>query len=465
MDIQALLRQLPSVDNLLKSGQVQALQRKYPNAFILRAVRSAVDRLRERIKAGIQEEVDGGEIIEEVVAILNEITRPRLRPVVNATGIVIHTNLGRAPLSRKVLENVFAIAEGYSNLEYDLEAGRRGKRYAHIKKIINEITGAEDCLVVNNNAAAVLLCLSALARDREVIVSRGELIEIGGSFRIPDVMQQGGAILREVGTTNKTHLRDYENAINENTAMLLKVHRSNYRISGFTQEVPVRDLVSLGEKYDLPVMYDLGSGCLADLRPLGIHDEPTVQEVVRTGVDLTTFSGDKLLGGPQAGIIVGRTDLIQELQRHPLTRALRVDKFTLAALESVFMCYADPERAKQEVPVLKMLFGSEEALKIRARRLAAALKKAGLPAVITTARDDTRAGGGALPEVTFRTWTVSVQPIHLSVNRLEERLRRADPPVIARIQNDRLIFDVMTIKTAHIRQIVSAVSAAFLDRD
>ncbi len=459
-DKRSLLRNLPSVDQIIKNELIEERLKEYPRAFGLMAARKVIDDNRERIRSGAQAKVDTEDIIREVLSSLDVLLSPNLRPVINATGIVIHTNLGRAPLPKDVLQNVMKVAEGYSNLEYDLDKGARGKRYSHIRELINEITGAEDCLIVNNNAAAVLLCLSALARGKEAIVSRGELIEIGGSFRIPEVMEQSGAILKEVGATNKTHLRDYEAAINENTGLLLKAHRSNFRISGFTSDVSVDDLSALGKKNGIVSMYDLGSGCLVDLNPLGIHDEPMVQNIVRSGIDITTFSGDKLLGGPQAGIIVGRKDLIQRIQKHPLTRALRVDKFTLSALEAVFMIYADQELAKRRIPVLKMLYSSNEALKIRARRLASALKKAGVKADISIRKDITRAGGGSLPDAEFVTWTVSVIPQKISVNTIEERLRKSNPPVIARISDDRLVLDVMTISTSQINQIVTAISTA-----
>jgi L-seryl-tRNA(Ser) seleniumtransferase len=460
-DKQSLLRKLPSVDQLFKNESLKEHLESFPKTFTLKAVRKTIESCREAIIAGDLENVDIDKILSDVRLNLDEISKPNLQPVINATGIVIHTNLGRAPLPKKVLENVVKIAEGYSNLEYDIEKGQRGKRYSHIKELIQEITGAEDCLVVNNNAAAVLLCLSSIAKGKEVIVSRGELIEIGGAFRIPDVMVQSGAILKEVGATNKTHLHDYENAINENTGLLLKAHRSNFRISGFTSDVSVEELTELGKKFDLPSMYDLGSGCLVDLKPLGVQDEPMVQEIVRSGIDVTTFSGDKLLGGPQAGIIVGRSDIIQNIQKHPLTRALRVDKFTLSSLESVFIVYADMDRAKDDIPVLRMLYSSKDALKIRARRLASALKKTGIPADITINKDMTKAGGGSLPEMEFVTWTVSMLPHAMTINDLEERLRKTDPPVIGRIAHEKFILDVMTITTSQISLIVKAMQVAF----
>ncbi|MDP1758668.1 MAG: L-seryl-tRNA(Sec) selenium transferase, partial [Thermodesulfovibrionales bacterium] len=327
---QELLKELPSVDEILKSNDGVKWCRAYPRKYVLQAIRDVIDMRRKEIMEASSTDVSIEGMTGDIGMKIEKLSAFSLKPVINATGIVIHTNLGRSVLSEKILDNVKKIAENYSNLEYNLEAGRRGKRYAHITRILREITGAEDALIVNNNAAAVLLCLSALAKGKEVIVSRGELVEIGGSFRVPDIMSLSGAVLREVGTTNKTHLHDYKNAINESTALILKVHQSNYRISGFTEEVPVADLKKLSEKYHIPVMYDLGSGCMIDLKPYGIHSEPSVQEIVKSGVDVVTFSGDKLLGGPQGGVIVGRKEYIEKLQKNPLTRAIRIDKLTLA---------------------------------------------------------------------------------------------------------------------------------------
>ena len=299
-----------------------------------------------------------------------------------------------------------------------------GKRYAHITGILREITGAEDALIVNNNAAAVLLCLSALAKGKEVIVSRGELVEIGGSFRVPDIMSLSGAVMREVGTTNKTHLYDYKNAINENTALILKVHQSNYRISGFTEEAPVADLKKLSEKYHIPVMYDLGSGCMIDLKPYGIYSEPSVQEIVMSGVDVVTFSGDKLLGGPQGGVIVGRKEYIEKLQKNPLTRAIRVDKLTLAAFEATLMEYLDEDTAVENISTLKMLLQKPERIKERAKKIALRLKRKVKAAKIEITEDTSKSGGGSLPEIEFPTYAVLVSPENISVNDLEERLRK-----------------------------------------
>lgn len=352
------------------------------------------------------------------------------------------------------------IATGYSNLEYDIDKGVRGKRYAHIKRLLREVTGAEDGFAVNNNAAAVLLCLSAIARGREVIVSRGELVEIGGSFRVPDVMVQGNAVLREVGTTNKTHPDDYRKAINENTGLILKVHQSNYRITGFTEDVSIERLAEIGRENRIPVMYDLGSGCLIDLKPFGIHSEPNVSDILKSGVDIVTFSGDKLLGGPQAGLIVGNRQMIEHIQKNPLTRALRIDKFTLAALEATLYGYLDIEKARDMVPTLKMLLEDPGVLKTRAKKIASLLKRGTANAVIDVIQDSSQAGGGSLPEISFPTYVVTIKPKKISVNNLEERLRRGEVPVIARIREDSLILDARTISDKEASLIVKCVKTA-----
>ena len=444
-DFRPLLARLPAVDELLKSVEGRRWLSLYPRRYVLMAIRDHIEALRHEIMKGGQPPSDEAvkNIASGVEALIGKYTALSLRSAINATGIVIHTNLGRAPLARSALENVAAAAKGYSNLEYDLAKGKRGKRYAHLRRLITDITGARDATVVNNNAAAVLLALSTLARGRQVIVSRGELVEIGGSFRIPDVMAQSGAVLREAGTTNKTHLRDYEMAICSETALILKVHQSNYRITGFTEEVPIEELVGLGAKHGLPVMFDLGSGCLFDLRRHGIGAEPVVSEVVKTGVDLVTFSGDKLLGGPQAGIAAGSADVILKMNENPLARALRIDKMTLAALEATFYLYADPERAANEIPVLRMLLESPEAILERAKRLASAIRAGG--ATVEVVPDSSEAGGGSLPAVSLPTWAVSVKSGRLTPNRLEEGLRTGTPPVIARIKADALILDARTI--------------------
>jgi L-seryl-tRNA(Ser) seleniumtransferase len=457
---QELLSSLPSVDEVLKSEQGIQWLKSYPRRYVLAAVREGIDLRRREILEGTTTEVTMESMAHDITLKAERMSSLSLRPVINATGIVIHTNLGRSILSERVMENVRKAATRYSNLEYDLGSGKRGKRYTHIKRLLREITGAEDGFAVNNNAAAVLLCLSTLAKGREVVVSRGELVEIGGSFRVPDVMAQSGAVLHEVGTTNKTHMHDYENAVHEATALLLKVHQSNYRITGFTEHVPIEKLVTFGHGRGIPVMFDLGSGCLINLKPYGIHSEPTVQEVIRSGVDIVTFSGDKLLGGPQAGVIVGKRELIEKLQRNPLTRAVRIDKLTLAALEATLMEYADEERAKEQIPTMKMLLEDPEKIKARARKMTLLLKRDIKDSSIEIIKDSSQAGGGSLPEVHFPTYAVEIRPEKISVNVLEERLRMGEPAIISRIRGDALIIDARTISDSEAAAVVKGVTAA-----
>jgi L-seryl-tRNA(Ser) seleniumtransferase len=381
--------------------------------------------------------------------------------VINATGVVLHTNLGRAPLA---CEAVAAMdrATGYCNLEYDLERGTRGHRHDLVEDLLRQVTGAEAGVVVNNNAAAVLLALAALARGREVVVSRGELVEIGGSFRVPEIMAQSGCTLREVGTTNKTHLADYERAIGPETALLMRVHTSNYRILGFTAAVATDELVALGSRHGLPVLEDLGSGCLVDLGPLGLEREPTVQEVVAAGVDLVTFSGDKLLGGPQAGLLVGRREAVAACARHPLMRALRPGKATLAGLEATLALYRDPGAAPRRVPVLAMLAQDPRELRARAESMAAGLRSAlAEGARIEVKQENSQVGGGSLPLQKLPTWVVVVRREGGGVSRLEAALRRYRPPVIARIQEDALLLDPRTLRPGEEETVVAALTSAF----
>jgi L-seryl-tRNA(Ser) seleniumtransferase len=467
MDKQKLLANLPSVDEIVKSEQGVAWQNKFPRVYVVRSIREIIQRQREAILAGRVEDASPEDLLPEIARRIEKLSCFSLRPVINATGVVIHTNLGRSALSDGVLAQVIKVAGGYSNLEYDLEKGERGKRYSHVQRLLREITGAEAGIVVNNNAAAVFVCLAALAKGREVIVSRGELVEIGGSFRIPDVMASSGAILKEVGTTNKTHKFDYESAINDNTALMLKVHQSNFRMIGFTETLPIEEMVSLGKKYRVPVMFDLGSGCLVDLKPYGIHIEPSVQEIVKTGADIVTFSGDKLLGGPQAGVIVGKKDLIDIIAKFPLMRAVRVDKMTLAALEATLRCYLDEETVKDKVPTVSMLLQTPEKIRERAKKIAQSLKR-GLsafgrsPAMISVVEDISQSGGGALAEVPFKTYAVSVVPLEISVNKLESRLRLGNPPVIARIKDESLILDARTVRANEVEPLIKAVRAALV---
>ncbi|MEW6002662.1 MAG: L-seryl-tRNA(Sec) selenium transferase [Nitrospirota bacterium] len=459
---QQLLSSLPSVDEILKSQQGIEWQRTYPRRYVLQAIRETINFRRREILEGITADLSEESIMADIERRIEQLSSFSLRPLINATGVVIHTNLGRSILSERILENIKRVSENYSNLEYDLEAGKRGKRYTHIKRVLKEVTGAEETLVVNNNAAAVLLCLNTLSKGRETIVSRGELVEIGGSFRMPEVMEASGAILREVGTTNKTHLFDYERAINENTSLILQVHKSNYRITGFTEEVPIEDLVELGKRHQIPVMSDLGSGSLIDLKPFGIYNEPNVQDIVKAGVDLITFSGDKLLGGPQGGVIVGKKEFIERIQKNPITRAVRIDKLTLAGFEATLLEYMDGEKAIKTIPTLMMLFQNPEEIKVRAKRIATKLKKYIKDAQINVLSDSSRAGGGSLPEMDLPTYVVLIKPYNVSVNDFEERLRKGDPPIIARIKEDSLILDARTIKDKDLDTLVKGITAALL---
>lgn len=461
---QKLLSNLPSVDEILKSSRGMEWLSTYPRRYVLQGIREGIDRKRKEILEGLSADLSEEVMMADIEDMIEKLSSFSLKPLINATGVVIHTNLGRSTLSERVLENITRVSESYSNLEYDIEKGKRGKRYTHIKRILREVTGAEDTLIVNNNAAAVLLCLNTLSKGREVIVSRGELVEIGGSFRMPDVMTSSGAILREVGTTNKTHLHDYEKAINDNTSLILKIHKSNYRIVGFTDEVCIEDLVNLGRKHQIPVMFDLGSGCLIDLKPFGIHDEPAVKEIVKTGVDLTTFSGDKLLGGPQGGVIVGNREYIEKIQKNPMTRAMRIDKLTLAGFEATLMEYIDEEKAIENIPTLRMLLQKPEEIKQRANKIANRLKREIKDAHIQVMPDSSMAGGGSLPEQDLPTYVVSIKTTTPSVNELEERLRKGKPPIITRIKEDSLIIDARTVRDRDFEALIKGVKAALLTK-
>jgi L-seryl-tRNA(Ser) seleniumtransferase len=451
---------LPSVNDLLMGDACSSLLTAHQRPMVLQAIRDVLSDLREKILKGIPADVSEASIFESVRSCLNRLSSFSLVSVINATGIVLHTNLGRATLSEKAIRNVVEVSRGYSNLEYDIQEGRRGKRHVHTGRILKQLTGAEDAMIVNNNAAAVFLSLNTLAKGREVIVSRGELVEIGGSFRVPDVMSESGSLLREVGTTNKTHLYDYERAINENTGLILKVHQSNYKMIGFTEEVSIQELAALGKERNIPVMYDLGSGCLIDLKPYGIHSEPSVQEIMRTGVDLLTFSGDKLLGGPQGGLIVGRKNLVSRIMKNPIARAMRVDKMTIAAFEATLMEYIDTDRCIDNIPVLRMLFQTPETIRTRAGRIRSMLKRQSPAAEVRIIRDISKAGGGSLPDAEFETYAVSVAPDQISVNELEQRLRLGSPSVIARIKDDALIIDARTVQDMEIKDLVRLVIAA-----
>ena len=449
---QQVLRKIPSVDEILSRPEISDLLRTHPRIVVVEAIRRGLRKFREEIlkKEDLSSLEDSLFSFENLFPLFQkEIDlqiQPRLRRVINASGVVIHTNLGRSPLHPSALQHMVNIAKTYSNLEYDLDLGERGSRYSHVEETLCWLSGAESAMVVNNNAGAVLLALNTLAEGREVIVSRGELVEIGGAFRIPDVMKRSGAMLKEVGTTNRTHLSDYQSAIGSQTALLLKVHTSNFRVMGFTSDVPLQDLVQLGRQYDIPVLEDLGSGCLVDLTQYGLEKEPTVQEVIGTGVDVVTFSGDKLLGGPQAGIILGKKSALDLIKVNPLTRALRIDKLTLAALESTLLLYLDEKRAKEEIPTLRMLTLDQNRLKKRGRRLLKRLGgEIGKGFKLTLREDISQVGGGALPLQELPTIVLAIKPLDFSVNDLEKNLRKGEPPIISRISKDELILDMRTI--------------------
>ena len=449
---QKYLSQIPNVDHILSKPEMVQLGNRYPRGIILEAVRRRLDHLRQTIMGAS----DPGKLDQSLFSFehllpqfLDEIenqVNPTLTSVINATGVVIHTNLGRSLLHEIAIEHIAGVSSHYSNLEFDLTEGKRGSRYAHVEQILCQLTGAEAALVVNNNAAAVLLVLNTIAMGREVIVSRGQLVEIGGAFRIPDVMNRSGAILREVGTTNRTHLSDYEAAIGEDTALILKVHTSNFKILGFTSEVELREIADLAHSHHLPVMEDLGSGCLIDLSKYGLDREPTAQEAIKEGVDIVTFSGDKLMGGPQAGIILGKGEYIERIKVNPLNRALRIDKLTLAGLESTLLLYLDEGRAVREIPTLRMLTYSQEELRKKARRLARKIRTRIPTGLRIGVRDDvSQVGGGAYPVQILPTTVVTLKPDHGSVQQLERRLREAKPPIIARVSKEEVLLDVRTI--------------------
>ncbi|PTL36357.1 L-seryl-tRNA(Sec) selenium transferase [Candidatus Methylomirabilis limnetica] len=460
-----LLRQLPSVDELLQEPSIREMVQALPRWAVVEAIREVLERWRRMLATGQSESASADlpsrdALIAEVKQIALRLNRPALRRLINATGVVIHTNLGRAPLAEVGIERIVEVARGYSNLEYDLEQGERGSRQGHVEWLLCRLTGAEAALAVNNNAAAVLLAINTLAEGKEVVVSRGELVEIGDSFRIPDIMRRAGGILREVGTTNRTYLRDYEEAIGAASAMLLKVHTSNFRIQGFASQVPVAELASLGEKTGLPVVEDVGSGALVDLSQIGLSKEPMPSESIRAGADLVTFSGDKLLGGPQAGLIVGKRLLVEKLRRNPLARAVRIDKFTLAALEATLRLYLDEGRAFAHVPVLRALAMSLQEIERRAGRLRDRIVALASGHLEVSVIDGTsEVGGGALPLESISTRLVAVRSAHLSAPVLEGRLRRTDPPAMVRIKDDQIVLDPRTVLEDELETLANLVAS------
>ena len=457
-----LLRQIPSVEEVLQEPPVKQLLEEYPRWVVVDSVREVLEGRRQQLLTlrkdrGEAPPLDLSTLLGRVTLKVLDRARPSLRRIINATGVILHTNLGRAPLSLAAQARLQEVAHHYSALEFNLQEGVRGSRQVHVEGLLTLLTGAEAALVVNNNAAAVLLSMNTLAEGREVVVSRGELVEIGGSFRIPDVMRKAGGVLKEIGTTNRTHLKDYEEAVGEQTALLLKVHPSNFRILGFTAEVVLPDLVALGRRRGIPVMMDMGSGALVDLSLFGLKGEPTVQEIVQTGADLVTFSGDKLLGGPQAGLVVGKQPIIDRLRKNPLARAVRIDKLSLAALEATLRTYLDGKHLA-EVPILKMVTTPPERIRDRADRVREALRQKAPPSVRVTVEEGwSEVGGGALPTETLPTFCVTLQSKKRPCRELEALLRAADPPVVGRIKEERVLLDLRTVLEEEVELLIAVL--------
>lgn len=470
---QPALRDLPSVDVLLRQPAIAPLADEFPRHELLAAIRSVLENCRTRIRNGKQLSLDPTSLALEIRHALYERRQPHLRRVINATGIVLHTGLGRAPLANEAIEAIQDVAAGYCNLELDLESGQRGDRHDHLRELLAELTGAEDALVVNNNAAATFLALHALAADRSVIVSRGQLVEIGGSYRMPDIMAAAGCRMIEVGTTNRTHLSDYERAIDDHTAVLLRVHTSNFRVQGFTATPELRDMVTLAQRSrpagGLSVIDDLGSGLLDRFAfcdaggTAPTWDEPTVRESVAAGCDLTLFSGDKLLGGPQAGILVGRAALIHKIRKSPLMRTYRPDKLTIAALEATLRLYRDPETLARRVPALRMLACGLNAIESRARGLADRIQQQIPEVMVDVGCDESFAGGGSLPTMPFKTWTVAVRLATIPAERLAAAMRNGHVSIVCRVHADAVIFDCRTLASEDADAIPAALGEAMGD--
>ncbi|MCI8347913.1 MAG: L-seryl-tRNA(Sec) selenium transferase [Firmicutes bacterium] len=443
-----LLRKLPKVDELLMEERVKEISANLIREQVVDVIRAVVETKRKTILESeellSESFVSYDTVVEEVIEAVNYSNVKSLRRVINGTGVVLHTNLGRAKLAKSAMEAVAEVADKYSTLEYDPVKGRRGSRHDHVEKIIEKITGAEAAMVVNNNAAATTICLATLGRGKEIIISRGELVEIGGSFRIPEIMEESGAHLVEVGTTNKTKLKDYQNKINEQTGALMKVHTSNYKVIGFTEEATLKELVNLGKEADIPVIYDMGNGLMVSLRDYGI-DEPTVKEAMSDGADVILFSGDKLLGGPQGGVIIGKKKYIDMMKAHPLARILRVDKMTLAAMEATFKEYYDDDNAKEKIPTLKMLTRSSKQLEDAAGDLLALIKEKAPEFSVSIEQTEDVVGGGSAPATILKGYSVSVFSEKLSAQELEKSLRTDAFPIIVRINRDKVLFDVRTL--------------------
>ncbi|WP_185903741.1 L-seryl-tRNA(Sec) selenium transferase [Hathewaya massiliensis] len=451
-----LLRKLPKIDELLEDEKIKQAITKSMRTLVVEALREAIDFYRKEILQDNIKEINKEEIIDKSLELLEHKNHNKLRKVINATGTVIHTNLGRSLLCKKAIESVLSVAENYNNLEYELSNGKRGSRYSHIEELLAKITGAEAAMVVNNNAAAVMLILDTLCKDKEAIVSRGELVEIGGSFRVPEVMRYSGAKLVEVGTTNRTHLYDYENNITEDTGVFLKVHTSNYRILGFTETVSLEELVKVGEERDIPVVEDIGSGVLIDFSKYGFTYEPTIQESIKKGVDVVSFSGDKMLGGPQAGIIVGKKKYIDRMKKNQLTRALRVDKMTLAALEATLKYYQDEKSAIENIPTLNMLLKDKNEIKKSALSLKRKLTNKVKKFKFTIEEELSMVGGGSMPTEKINTYAIKVSSDKITSEKIEEFLRTYKTPIIVRVYNGEIIMDLRTLFSRDFDIIVKA---------
>ena len=441
-----LLSQIPAINKILLLDEVKSLIQEYSEVAVKSVIKNYIDEIKQEI---LNEELHEVPSLENIVKVVTQIVKSEhknsLRRVINATGTILHTNLGRSLLSQKIKENIESVAFNYSNLEFDIDNKKRGSRYVHLIDIIKKLTGAEDVLVVNNNAAAVLLTLNTLVKDKEIVVSRGELVEIGGAFRIPEIIKLSGGTPVEVGTTNKTHLKDYENTITDNTGALLKVHTSNYKIVGFTKEVSNEEISYLARENELVSINDLGSGQFVDFSRFGLPYEPTVKEVLDSGIDIVTFSGDKLLGGPQAGIIVGKKEYIEKMKKNQLTRALRVDKMTLAALEATLKLYLDEKEALEQIPTLHMISLSKERLLGKADVFKTRLSD--LDFKITIAEDKAEVGGGSYPASYLDSVVVKLEHPRLSATDIERRLLEVEIPIITRIKDNELIFDMRTLRT------------------
>ena len=466
MSKQDLYRKIPKVDQLMERVHMRALSDQYGGELVLTCVRKELDDLRRKIAelpetGSFSDELEPAYLEQRIEETLKVTVSPKLRRVINATGTILHTNLGRAPISTSVAQGVADLASGYTNIEYDLATGTRGSRGGGCEELLIRITGAEDALVVNNNAAAMLLILNTFCRDREVVVSRGELVEIGGSFRMPDVMEAGGACLTEVGTTNKTHLRDYEKAITGKTAALMKVHTSNYKVVGFTESVDIAQLSVLAHEKELLLIEDLGSGALIDLAAMGIGDEPTVQQCVTDGADLVCFSADKLLGGPQAGIVLGRKDLIKQMKSHPMMRALRVDKLVSATLERTLIAYLDTEQAKRDIPVLKMITAADQTLREKADKLQKMIAEQTDSLKLSVEACEDQIGGGSMPQTRLPGYAVRVHADEPMGDQVRKALLVGKVPIAARFADGDLWLSVRTIDKSDFSLIADQMAVVF----